>query len=128
MLDPETLEPTFSTAGDVSPLGICGSSMIDLISEMLLTGINGQNGKCKIDQHHYRMKKGGEDLAYIVAFTDETPMQQDIVFTEIDIHSLTLSKGSLYAGFMVLLEQARLDFSMTDRNANHRLILRHSRV
>jgi uncharacterized 2Fe-2S/4Fe-4S cluster protein (DUF4445 family) len=76
MSDPETLEPTFSTVGDVSPRGICGSGMIDLISEMLLTGIIGQNGKYKIDQHHYRMKKDGEDLVYIVAFANETPMQK----------------------------------------------------
>ena len=114
-IDPETLEPTFSTVGDVSPRGICGSGMIDLISEMLLTGIIGQDGKYKIDQNHYRMKQDGEDLAYIIAFADETPMEEDIVFTEIDIHSLTLSKGAVYAGFMVLLEQAGLDFSMIDR-------------
>ncbi|MBW2643812.1 MAG: DUF4445 domain-containing protein [Deltaproteobacteria bacterium] len=114
-IDPETLEPTFSTVGDVSPRGICGSGMIDLISEMLLTGVIGQDGKYKIDQNHYRMKQDGEDLAYIIAFADETPMEEDIVFTEIDIHSLTLSKGAVYAGFMVLLEQAGLDFSMIDR-------------
>jgi len=114
-IDPETLEPTFSTVGDVSPRGICGSGMIDLISEMLLTGIIGQDGKYKIDQNHYRMKQNGKDLAYIIAFADETPMEEDIVFTEIDIHSLTLSKGAVYAGFMVLLEQAGLDFSMIDR-------------
>ena len=114
-IDPETLEPTFSTVGDVSPRGICGSGMIDLISEMLLTGVIGQDGKYQIDQNHYRMKQDGEDLAYIIAFADETPMEEDIVFTEIDIHSLTLSKGAVYAGFMVLLEQAGLDFSMIDR-------------
>jgi uncharacterized 2Fe-2S/4Fe-4S cluster protein (DUF4445 family) len=114
-IDPETLEPTFSTVGDVSPRGICGSGMIDLISEMLLTGVIGQNGKYKIDQNHHRMKQDGEDLAYIIAFADETPMEEDIVFTEIDIHSLILSKGAVYAGFMVLLEQAGLEFSMIDR-------------
>ena len=114
-IDPETLEPTFSTVGDASPRGICGSGMIDLISEMLLTGVIGQDGKYQIDQNHYRMKQDGEDLAYIIAFADETPMEEDIVFTEIDIHSLTLSKGAVYAGFMVLLEQAGLDFSMIDR-------------
>jgi len=114
-IDPETLEPTFFTVGDVSPRGICGSGMIDLISEMLLTGVIGQDGKYQIDQNHYRMKQDGEDLAYIIAFADETPMEEDIVFTEIDIHSLTLSKGAVYAGFMVLLEQAGLDFSMIDR-------------
>ena len=114
-IDPETFEPAFSTVGDVVPRGICGSGMIDLISEMMLTGIVGQNGKFKIDSSHPRMKLDGEDLAYILAFAEQTPMEEDIVFTEIDIHSLMLSKGAVYAGFMVLLKQAGLDFSMIDQ-------------
>ena len=114
-IDPETFEPTFSTVGDVAPRGICGSGMIDLMSEMMLTGIIGQNGKFRIDASHPRMKLAGEDLAYIVAFAEQTPMEEDIVFTEIDINSLILSKGAVYAGFMVLLQQAGLDFSMTDQ-------------
>ena len=114
-IDPETFEPAFSTVGDVVPRGICGSGMIDLISEMMLTGIVGQNGKFKIDSSHPRMKLDGEDLAYILAFAEQTPMEEDIVFTEIDIHSLMLSKGAVYAGFMVLLKQAGLNFSMIDQ-------------
>jgi uncharacterized 2Fe-2S/4Fe-4S cluster protein (DUF4445 family) len=114
-IDPETFEPVFSTIGDVAPRGICGSGMIDLISEMMLTGIIGQNGKFKIDSSHPRMKLDGEDLAYILAFAEQTPMEEDIVFTEIDINSLILSKGAVYAGFMVLLQEAGLDFSMIDQ-------------
>jgi uncharacterized 2Fe-2S/4Fe-4S cluster protein (DUF4445 family) len=114
-IDPETFEPTFSTVDDVTPRGICGSGMIDLISEMMLTGIIGQDGKFKIDSSHPRIKKNGEDLSYILAFAEQTPMEEDIVFTEIDINSLILSKGAIYAGFMVLLKQAELDFSMIDQ-------------
>ncbi|MEJ2658504.1 MAG: ASKHA domain-containing protein [Desulfobacterales bacterium] len=114
-IDPETFEPVFSTVGDIAPRGICGSGMIDLISEMMKTGIIGQNGKFKIDSSHPRMKLDGEDLAYILAFAEQTPMEEDIVFTEIDIHSLILSKGAVYSGFMVLLKQSGLDFSMIDR-------------
>lgn len=114
-IDPKTFDPIFSTVGDVSPRGICGSGMIDLISEMMLTGIIGQDGKFKIDSSHPRMKKDGEDLAYILAFAEQTPMEEDVVFTEIDINSLILSKGAVYAGFMVLIKQAELDFSMIDQ-------------
>jgi uncharacterized 2Fe-2S/4Fe-4S cluster protein (DUF4445 family) len=114
-IDPETFKPVFSTVGDVAPRGICGSGMIDLISEMMQTGIIGQNGKFKIDSSHPRMKLDGEDLAYILAFAEQTPMEEDIVFTEIDIHSLILSKGAVYAGFMVLLKQSGLNFSIIDQ-------------
>ncbi len=114
-IDPETFEPDVSTIGDVAPRGICGSGMIDLISGMMQTGIIGQNGKFRIDASHPRMKLDGEDPAYILAFAEETPMEEDIVFTEIDIHSLILSKGAVYSGFMVLLKQSGLDFSVIDQ-------------
>ena len=114
-INPETFEPVFSTIGDIAPRGICGSGMIDLISEMMQIGIIGQNGKFRIDSSHPRMKLDGEDLAYILAFADQTPMEEDIVFTEIDIHSLILSKGAVYSGFMVLLKQSGPDFSVVDQ-------------
>ncbi len=42
-------------------------------------------------------------------------MHEDLIFTETDIHSLVLSKGAVYAGFTVLLNQAGMDFSMVER-------------
>ena len=33
---PDTFEPSFSVIGNTTPTGICGSGMIDAISEMLL--------------------------------------------------------------------------------------------
>lgn len=115
VIDPETLEPTITTVGNVSPRGICGSGMIDLISEMLLTGVIDHAGKFELDDAHPRMKMDNEDLSYIVAFANDTAMEEDIVFTEIDINSLLLSKGAVYAGFSVLLNQVGIDFSMVDR-------------
>src|SRR3990172_5802488 len=38
-IDPVTLEPTFGVIGNTNPLGICGSGMIDAISELFLTWI-----------------------------------------------------------------------------------------
>jgi len=114
-INPETLEPVFSTVGDIIPRGICGSGMIDLISEMLKTGIIGPNGKFKLESDHPRMKKYDGEGSYILEFAKNTAMDEDIVFTETDINSLVLSKGAVYAGFSVLLKEAGMDFSMVDR-------------
>ena len=114
-INPETLEPVFSTVGDIIPRGICGSGMIDLISEMLKTGIIGPNGKFKLESDHPRMKKYDGEGSYILEFAKNTAMDEDIVFTETDINSLLLSKGAVYAGFSVLLKEAGMDFSMVDR-------------
>ena len=114
-INPETLEPEFSTVGDLLPRGICGSGMIDLISEMLKTGIIGPNGKFGLESDHPRMKKYDGEGSYILEFAKNTAMDEDIVFTETDINSLVLSKGAVYAGFSVLLNEAGMDFSMVDR-------------
>jgi len=114
-IDPETLELSFTTVGNVPPRGICGSGMIDLIAEMLFAGIIDAGGKIRLDHSHPRIQKDGDGLAYIVVPAAETAMEKDIIFSETDIHSLVLSKGAVYAGFTVLLNQAGLDFSMVDR-------------
>ncbi|MCL4491004.1 MAG: ASKHA domain-containing protein, partial [Nitrospirae bacterium] len=44
-IDPATFEPAITVIGGGHPLGICGSGMIDAISEMFLTGVINQKGK-----------------------------------------------------------------------------------
>lgn len=111
----ETFVPVFTTVGNAPPRGICGSGMIDLIAEMLFTGIIDAAGKIRLDPSHPRIQKDGDVLAYIVVPAAETAMEKDIIFSETDIHSLILSKGAVYAGFTLLLNHAGLDFSMVDR-------------
>ncbi len=114
-IDPETFNPVVTVVGDTLPRGICGSGMIDLISEMLLKKIIQPNGKFSIDSTHPRYIKSGDEHAFIVAFANETSVERDIIFTESDIDNIIRSKGAVYAGFMVLLNQAGMDFSMVDR-------------
>jgi len=114
-IDPETLKPSCQTVGDMSPRGICGSGMIDLVSEMLLKNIIDPNGKFKLDRAHPRMTRQNDETAYMLVPATETEMDEDIIFTETDINSLMMSKAAVYAGFTVLLNQAGLDFSLVDR-------------
>ena len=114
-IDPETLEPSLQTVGDLCPRGICGSGMIDLMSEMFLKGIIDPNGKFKLAPEHPRRKQENDEVSYILVPAEETQMGEDIIFTETDINSLMMSKGAVYAGFTVLLNQAGLDFSAVDR-------------
>jgi uncharacterized 2Fe-2S/4Fe-4S cluster protein (DUF4445 family) len=114
-LDPDTFDPRFSTVDDLPPRGICGSGMIDLLSEMMATGVIGQDGRFNLSPDHPRMTLFNEEPAFILAPGDETHLDEDIIFTESDIRSLTLSKAAVYAGFTVLLEEIGMDFSMVER-------------
>ncbi len=114
-IDPQTLVPDLSTVGDVPPRGICGSGMIDLIAELLKTGIVDRSGQFAKDLDHQRIRRLGDEWAYVLAFADETELNEDIVFTASDLKTLIYSKGAVYAGFTTLLGEAGMDFSMVDR-------------
>jgi uncharacterized 2Fe-2S/4Fe-4S cluster protein (DUF4445 family) len=111
----KTLEPECTVIGNTKARGICGSGMIDLISELLKTGVIDRSGQFQADVENPRIHKVNDELVYILVFADETPMQEDIVFTESDLKNLLYSKGAVYAGFTTLLNEAGLDFSMVDR-------------
>ncbi|MCP3871560.1 MAG: DUF4445 domain-containing protein [Desulfobacteraceae bacterium] len=114
-LDPETFKPEYNTVDNKAARGICGSGMIDLLSEMLFKGVLGQDGRFRIDEEHPRMTVINEEPAFILEFADAIDIEEDIIFTESDIKSLILSKAAVYAGFSVLLEEIGMDFSMVSQ-------------
>jgi uncharacterized 2Fe-2S/4Fe-4S cluster protein (DUF4445 family) len=114
-IDPETLAPELNTVDDAPARGICGSGMIDLISELLKTGIIDRSGRFQKGLGNHRVREAGDDPAYVLVFADQTPMDEDIVFTASDLKNLIYSKGAVYAGFTTLLAEAGMDFSMVDR-------------
>ena len=114
-IDPKTLVPDLSTVGDARPRGICGSGMIDLIAELLKTGIVDRSGQFAEGLDNERVRKQGDEWAYVLTVADGTPLNEDIVFTESDLKNLIYSKGAVYAGFTTLLGYAGMDFSMVDR-------------
>jgi uncharacterized 2Fe-2S/4Fe-4S cluster protein (DUF4445 family) len=111
-LDPGSLEPTYSTVENKPARGICGSGMIDLLSEMLFKEAIGQDGKFKIETDHPRFTLFNGEPAFILEFAANVSGEEDIIFTQSDIKSLILSKAAIFAGFNILLEQVGMDFSM----------------
>ncbi len=114
-LDPGTFDPSYETVGNKPARGICGSGMIDLISEMLLKGVIGQDGKFRLDASHQRMTLFNDEPAFIIEQAQHLATEEEIIFTESDIKSLVLSKAAIYAGFTSLLEEIDMDFSMVEQ-------------
>ncbi|MDY0374332.1 MAG: ASKHA domain-containing protein [Desulfobacterium sp.] len=114
-LDPVTFVPTYETVESKPARGICGSGMIDLMSEMLLKKVIGQDGKFRLNADHDRMTLFQGELAFIIEHGKNLASEEDMIFTESDIRSLILSKAAVYAGFTVLLDEVGMDFSMVDQ-------------
>ena len=114
-IDPRTLEPTWSTLGDAPPLGICGSGMISLLGEMMVTGVIDKSGRIAVDGRSPRLRRGEEGPEYVVAWSSETEGNDDIVLTETDIQNLLRAKAAVYAGAAVLCESVGLAINDVER-------------
>jgi uncharacterized 2Fe-2S/4Fe-4S cluster protein (DUF4445 family) len=87
-----------STVGGGAPVGICGSGLIDLLSELLRTERMNTLGRLDGESDHFVV-----DAA------------RPILFHESDINELAQAKGANVAGLRIVLEQFGIDFSGLDR-------------
>ena len=107
-INPETLKAEYTVIGGGKPKGICGSGLIDLLSELFRNGIIDSLGKInrKISSPYIRL--GYDGYEYVVAPKKETSIGKDIVITEKDIANLIDSKSAACAAIAVLLKKMRL--------------------
>ena len=99
-IDPATLEPSFGVIGETRPLGICGSGMIDAISEMFLTGVIDQKGKLVRHVKTDRVRKGEDGFEFVLYRGS-----RDVVLAEVDIENILRAKAAIYAGVSLLLKE-----------------------
>ncbi len=115
-IDPDTLEPTITTIGGDVPRGICGTGMISLLGELLVTGIINKGGRIDAGVPTPRVRQGHNGLEYVVVWAAETATtEHDIVLDETDIINLIRAKGAIYAGAAVLCESVGLGINDVDR-------------
>ena len=114
-INPNTYEPMILTIGRTKPIGICGSGLIDTVAQLIQSGVIDQGGKFYHDLQTNRVRKGPDGYEYVLAFQEDTRLNDDIVLTEIDIENLIRTKGSIYAGCKVLLQTVGLGFNDLER-------------
>ncbi len=108
----ETFEPDYRVIGNLPPRGLCGSALINLLSELFLTGVIDKAGTVKLDLDTPRVRGGEFGPEYVVAWADETADGLgDIVLTKTDVDNLLRAKAAIYAGFDVLANAVGVDLA-----------------
>ncbi|MGD1075999.1 MAG: ASKHA domain-containing protein [Thermodesulfovibrionales bacterium] len=100
-INPDTFEPDLGVIGNAKPIGICGSGMIDAISEMFLFGVIDQKGKMVQGIRTDRIRKGLEGVEFVLYRGTD----RDVVLTETDIENVLRAKAAIYAGVSLLLKE-----------------------
>ena len=115
-INPINFEPKLGIIGESIPIGICGSGIIDLICQMILTGIIDRRGKIQKDLNTPRVRFDEHGIGeYVLAFKNEYELENDITVNEVDIDNFIRAKAAIYSGASVLLESLGMDFSVIDK-------------
>ncbi|TJX12838.1 DUF4445 domain-containing protein [Tissierella creatinini] len=109
---------------NIKPKGICGSGLIDAISEMVHSGVIDESGRIAGEpeelamfspQLRDRIREGESGMEFVLAWSKDTENGQDIVLTQKDIRELQLAKGAIMAGIKILLIEMEIDEQQIDR-------------
>ncbi len=104
-IDIKTLEPKLKVIGDLdTPIGICGSGIIDAVAQLYLTGIITPNGNFSKNLIAKRIR-GKEYVLYFA----KNEHEKDIVITQEDVRAVQLAKAALFAGAKVLTEKCSIE-------------------
>lgn len=107
-------EPMIITVGNKKPIGICGSGLIDILSEMYLTGLMNEKGKINTELPTDRVRKKEGGAEYVIVWAEDSATRRDIVITDVDIDNLMRAKAAVYAGIEILLSSMEMEVSMID--------------
>lgn len=114
-IDSVSFIPNLDIIDSYHPYGLCGSGIIDLISELKRVGLINPKGKFNKDKICNRVKFDEYGIgSYIVAFKTEYGIEEDIFITEIDIDNFIRAKAAVYSATYTLLSSLGLDFDQVE--------------
>ncbi|MBU1452328.1 MAG: DUF4445 domain-containing protein [Proteobacteria bacterium] len=102
-LSPETLRPEFKVIGGGRPLGLCGSGLVALVSQLVAAGAVSPEGRFNQAMAGERLRKGPSGWEFVLARGEETSGGQDLVLTAKDLSELQLAKAAMHAGASLMM-------------------------
>ncbi len=115
-IDGVTMEPTLSVVGEQGqkPVGICGSGIIDIISELFRCGII--NAKGLFSREGERIQRDAHGMGrYVIATATESETGREVSINEVDIDNFIRAKGAIFSAIDTLLSSVDMTVDMIDK-------------
>ena len=115
-IDKDTMEPTFDIIGDEGQrvVGLCGSGIIDMISELFRCGII--NAKGLFVREGKRVARDQHGMGrYILATAEESETGREISINEVDIDNFIRAKGAIFSAIDTLLQSVDMTVDCIDK-------------
>ncbi|HWD75766.1 MAG TPA: ASKHA domain-containing protein [Solirubrobacteraceae bacterium] len=107
--------------GDVEPIGMCGSGLVDAVAELVHTGLLDHSGRFIPDEDAAerfpglsdRLTKIGAERVFVLHWRGEVggDPSSSIYLSQRDVRELQFAKGSIATGWQILVREMRIDVS-----------------
>ncbi|MBP3304851.1 MAG: DUF4445 domain-containing protein, partial [Oscillospiraceae bacterium] len=116
VIDKETMKPTLTIVGDAGQkaVGICGSGIIDIISELYRCRIINAKGLFVREGDRVRRDTHGMGR-YVIADADESETGREVSINEVDIDNFIRAKAAIFSAINTLLKAVDMTVDMIDR-------------
>jgi uncharacterized 2Fe-2S/4Fe-4S cluster protein (DUF4445 family) len=102
---------TLHTVDDEPPVGICGSGVLSLLSELCKSGA--VNSRGRLDSNHPRVRQRGAEREFVLAENESGALP--VVFTQCDVRAVQMAKAAIRAGVELILAEAGLKPELLSR-------------
>ena len=116
VIDKATMEPTLTVIGDEGQkvVGICGSGIIDIISELFRCGII--NARGLFAREGDRVKRDAHGMGrYIIATAEESETGREVSINEVDIDNFIRAKGAIFSAIDTMLQSVDMTPECIDK-------------
>ena len=115
-IDKSTMEPSLSVIGEENQkaVGLCGSGIIDIISELYRCSIINARGEFIRDGKRIVRDEHGMGR-YVLAFENESATGREVSINEVDIDNFIRAKGAIYSAIDTLLQSVDMTADCIDR-------------
>ena len=102
-----------TTIDGCPPVGLCGTGLIDALSEMLLAGLLDRRGHLQVDRapHRFRVREEDGRPQFLLVSAKESGGRRDVVISQTDVENVIRTKGAIYAAADSLVQSVGLSFA-----------------
>ena len=106
--------------GDVEPQGLCGSGLVDVVSELVRADLLDSSGRFVSDERaaeiapHIadRLTSIGQERVFVLHRPEaDSPPEESVYLSQRDVRELQFAKGAIATGWTLLLEELGLEQS-----------------
>ena len=104
--------------GDTEPRGLCGSGLVDVVSELVRAGLLDASGRLVTDEKAAeiapyvadRLTAVGQERVFVLHRPSaDAPVEDCVYLSQRDVRELQFAKGAIATGWTLLLEQLGLE-------------------